>query len=102
MDIKSMLGNIHRLPLSHMAKSYIWLKVTNQRINDFSIGYMMNPNLIINKYFKQQARKCMKKTFGTTTQQHINKVLSKKYTGVLALFMFYETRQKNLRNISKC
>ena len=35
-----------------MAESYIWLEEKNKRINEFSIGYMMNPNLSINKYFK--------------------------------------------------
>ena len=80
MDIQSLLGTNHRLPLSHMAKSYIWLKVKNQRINDFSIGYMMNPNLIINKYFKEQVKICMESTFGTTTQQHISKILLKPNT----------------------
>ena len=45
MEIQSMLETNHRLPLSHMAKSYIWLEETNQRINEFYIGYMINPNL---------------------------------------------------------
>ena len=43
--IKSLLGTNHLLPLSHMAKSYIWLEEKNQRIHEFSIGYMMNPNM---------------------------------------------------------
>ena len=52
MQIQSLLGTNHRLPLSHMAKSHIWLEETNERINKFSIGYMINPNLIMNKAFK--------------------------------------------------
>ena len=52
MQIQSLLGTNHRLPLSHMAKSHIWLEETNERINEFSIGYMINPNLSINKAFK--------------------------------------------------
>ena len=74
MYIQSLLGNNHRLPLSHMAKSYIWLEETNQLVNEFSIGYMMNPNLSINKAFKEQVKICMKTTFYTTTQQHISKI----------------------------
>ena len=34
-----------RMPLLHMSKSYIWIEETNQHINEFSFGYMMNPNL---------------------------------------------------------
>ena len=37
IDIQSLFGNNHRLPLSHMAKGYIWLEEKNQRINEFFI-----------------------------------------------------------------
>ena len=33
IDIQSLLGNNHCLPLSHMAKRFICLEETNQRIN---------------------------------------------------------------------
>ena len=52
MRIQSLVVTNHRLLLSHIAEIYIWLEEKNQRINDFSIGYMMNPNLIIKKDFK--------------------------------------------------
>ena len=51
IDIHSLLGTNNCLPLSHMAKSYIWIEEINQRINEFSIGYMMNPDLDTNKAF---------------------------------------------------
>ena len=82
MHIQYLLGNNHRLPLSHMSKSYIWLEETNECINKFSIGYMINPTLSIIKYFKEQVNKGMKTTFGTTIQSHISKILSKKYKSV--------------------
>ena len=47
---------------------------------------MMNPNLSINKAFKQQVTKCMKNKFGAMTQQHISKILSKKYKSVGIFF----------------
>ena len=68
MDIQYLLGNNHCLPLSNMAKSYIWLEEKNQRINELSIVYMINPNLSINKAFKYQLKICMKTTYGTMTQ----------------------------------
>ena len=52
IDIQSLLGTNHRLPLSHMVKIYTCLEETNQRINELSIGYMMNPNLNTNKAFR--------------------------------------------------
>ena len=63
MDIKYMLENNHCLPLSNMAKSYIWLLKKNQRINEFSIGYMMNQNMSMIKVFREQVKVCMKTTF---------------------------------------
>ena len=53
IGIQSLLGTNHRLPLSHMDKSYIWLEETNQRIHEFSIGYMMNPNFNTHKAFRE-------------------------------------------------
>ena len=65
----------------------------------------MNPNLIINKAFKEQVKICIKNTFGTMTQQHISKILSKPNTRLLSLVMFYETRQKHSKkmfNVLSC
>ena len=67
MNIQSLLGTNHCLPLSHMVKSYIWLEEKNQRINELSVGYMMNPNLGINKSIREQVKICMKTTFGAMT-----------------------------------
>ena len=93
MDKQSLLGTNHCLPLSHMAKSYIWLEETNQRINEFSIGYTMNPNLSMNKAFKEKVKVCMKTTFSASTMTHISTILLKPNTRVLALVMFFENRK---------
>ena len=94
IDIQYVLRTNHCLPLSHMDKSYIWPEETNQRINEFSIGYMMNPNLYKNKVFREQVRVCLKTTFGTSTNTHIGKKSLKDNTRVLALVMFYENINK--------
>ena len=105
MDIQSLLGTNHRLPLSHMAQSYIWLEETNQLINELSIGYMMNPNLSINKYFKEKVKVCLKTTFSTSTLSHISKLLLKTDTRVLALVMFLiilKNEKKNVQSVELC
>ena len=89
MDIQFMLGTNHRLPLSPMAKSYIWLEETNQRINEFYIGYMINPNLNMNKVFIDQVKICMKTTFSTSNMTHMSKILFKPNTRVLALVILF-------------
>ena len=74
MPIQSLLGAYHRLPLSHMAKNYIFLEETKELINEFSIGFMINLPLNIKKSFKEQVTKCMKTKFGAITQPHISKI----------------------------
>ena len=75
MHIQSFLGTNHRLPLSHISKIYIWLKEKKERTNEFSIVYMFNPTLNINKYLKEQVTKFITDTFGAMTQPHISKIL---------------------------
>ena len=105
MDIQSLLGTNNRLPLSHMAKSYIWIEEKNQRINELSIGYMMSPNLSMNKVFREQVKVCMKTTFYTSTMTHTSKILLKPNTRVLSLVMFFENRKKckeNVQSVELC
>ena len=80
-----------------MAKSYIWLEETNKRINELSIGDMMNPNLNMNKAFREQVKVFLKNTFSASTMIQISKILLKPKTKVLALVMFYE----NIKNTRK-
>ena len=94
LDMQSLLGTNCSVPLLHMSKSYIWIEETNQRINEFSIGYMMNLNLNSNRYFKYQVKVCLKNTFGSDTNSHIAKKSSKNDTRVLALVIFYESGKK--------
>ena len=105
IDIQSLLGTNHRLPISHMAKSYIWLEESNQRINELSIVYMMNPNFSVNKAFKDQVKVCLKTTFSTSTLSHISKILLKPDTRVLSLVIFFDNRNKcreNVKSVELC
>ena len=78
LDMQYMLGTNCRMTLLYMSKSYIWIEETNQRINEFSIGYMMNPTLNRNRSFRDQVKLCLKNTFGQNTNIHIVKTLFKK------------------------
>ena len=93
-----MLGTNCCMPLLHMSKIYIWIEETNQHINEFSIGYMMNQNLYRNIFFKDQVELCFKHTFGPDTNSRINKTLQKK-TRVLALVIFYDSGEIIIRKL---
>ena len=54
MHILSLLGGNHRLPFFRMAKRFIWINETKKRINEFTIGYMNNPGLNVNKTFREK------------------------------------------------
>ena len=69
-----LLGTNRRMPLLHISKRYIWIEEKNQRIDEFSIGYMMNPILHHKKAFKQQVKGCFKNTFGPSINIHIGKI----------------------------
>ena len=52
MPMLSFFGENCRLPLFHGAKRCICNNETKQRINDFKIGYMINPGSNVNKAFR--------------------------------------------------
>ena len=54
MPMLPLLMDNHRLQLFHMAKRFIRIEETSEHINEFDIGYMINPSLHINKYFRDQ------------------------------------------------
>ena len=85
-----------------MVKRFIWINETKQHINEFKIGYMINPGLNVKKAFREQVEKCMFTTFGEITQPFIKSTLAKKNKIVLALILFYDTRayQKSYRVLS--
>ena len=65
----------------------------------------MNPNLNMNKVFREQVKVCLKKIFGPYTNIHIGKILLNKNTIVLTLVMFYENKKKfkeNVQSVELC
>ena len=61
-----------------MPKCFIWLNEKKQCINEFKIGYIINPNLNINEVFREQVEICMKHKFGPITQPHIKATFQKR------------------------
>ena len=85
----SLLEENHRLNLFHMANRFIWINETKKCINEFTIGYMINPGLNVNKTFREQVENFMLTTFGAITQPFMKYTLLKNKTRVLELMMFY-------------
>ena len=90
LDMKSLLENNCCRPLLHRSKRYIWIEETNQRINELSIGYAMNPNLNTNKSFREQVKVLLKNRFGPSTNIYIGKILLKKNKSVSIGYILWE------------
>ena len=58
-----------------MARSFILLEETKESINKFSIGYIINSRLNINKVFREQVHKCTNNKFGSSTKPFIKATL---------------------------
>ena len=52
--ILTLLGVNHHLLLLHMSNSFAYINNTEERINKFTISYMVNPTLHLNKSFKEK------------------------------------------------
>ena len=83
----------------------IWLNVLfglteKKLINEFTIGYMINTGLNVNKAFREKVEKCMYTTFGKITKSFIKATLAKNNTSVLSLIIFMRQDQIILRNLS--
>ena len=61
----------------------------------------MNPNLYKNKAFKDRVKAYFKNKLGKDTNSHINTILMKKNTRVIALVIFYESGNINPRKMFK-
>ena len=84
------VGVNHRQPILHMYKRMVHYYTTDKTINQFSIGYMINPSLKFNNVLITQVEKCLSVSFSTRTMKTIKDCLMKKNTCVMALIMFYE------------
>ena len=100
--MESVLGANCRMTLLHMSNRKIWIEETNQRINEFSFAYMLNPHLNQNKAFKYQVKTCLSNTFGADTNKHINKTPMNQDTRVLALVIFMSLGLSIQGKCSKC
>ena len=62
---------------------------TGKNINEFEIGYMINPSLKFNNALITQVEKCLC-YFSIRPMKYIKKFLMKKNTSIMVLIMIYE------------
>ena len=90
-----LLGVNYRLPLLNISKTFVYINTREESINQFAIGYMIDPKFHVNKVFRDQVEKCLRATFHQNTMKGMKYVLIKNDTCVIVLVIFYETKTKN-------
>ena len=75
-----------------MSKRMVYIYTIDEQINQFEIGYMINPPLHVNKVFREQVEKFLRATFHENTMENIRGVMKNKDTCVIALITFYEIK----------
>ena len=78
-----------------MSKIFVYINTINERINLFAIGYIINRTLHIIKVFRDQVEKCLRATFYQHTMEGIRNFMRKKDTCVIAIVMFYYTKNNS-------
>ena len=85
-----IVGLNHRLPMLHFSKRMFHGYTTDETINQFSIGCIINPSLKFNNAFRTQVENFLSVTFSAITIKTIKKNLMKNNTRVMALIIIYE------------
>ena len=84
-----------------MSKIMVHCYSTDETINPFVIGYMVNPSLNCNKVFKIQVEKCLSISFFDKTMATIKDFLRKKNTCVMEILMIYNNNGEIPKEVYK-
>ena len=99
IPLMPIVGVNHCLRILHLFKILVHIYTTENTINQFSIGYMINPSIHFNKVFKTQVQKCLGCSFSIKTIKTIKKCLMKNNTFIMELIMIYENNGKHKKTV---
>ena len=86
--VPEKVGVNHRLHILHMSKIMVHCYTTGKNINQFEIGYMINPSLKFNKAFRTQVKKWLGVSFSIRKMNFFLNLMNKNTCDV-ALIMIY-------------
>ena len=85
-----LVGVNNLQPILHTSKIMVHCYTIDENINQFAIGYMINPSLKFNNVFRIKFEKCLSLSFYARTMKTIKYCLTNKNTCVMELIMIYE------------
>ena len=74
----SIVGVDHRQPILHMFKIIVHCYNIDETINQFTIGYIINPSLKFNNIFRTQVENFSSVSFSSIIMKNIRYFLMKK------------------------
>ena len=77
-----LIGVNHRQSIIHKSKITVYLYTTDEQINKFAIGYMINPSLHVNRVFREEVEECLIDTVNENTMKNEIYVMKNKDTCV--------------------
>ena len=92
-------------PILHISKIIVYCYSTDKSINQFAIGYMINPSLNCNKVFREQVEKLFSVPFHENAMETIKYCLRNNNRCFMVLIMFYENnglKPKILYRVLSC
>ena len=93
-----LLGVNNRRPIFQMFKRMVHCYYTDESINQFLIGYIINPSLNCNKVFREKVENYVSVSFHKNTMKTINDCLRKNNTCFMVLIIFYENNGENQKS----
>ena len=82
-----------------MSKIMVQCYSTDETVNQFSIGYIINPSLNCNKVFRLQVEKYLSVSFASRKMETIRCFMKNKNTCVMALIMMDENNGENAKKV---
>ena len=79
-----------------MSKTFVYINTIEELIHIFTIIYMINHTLHVNRVFRYQAETFLKYISNQNTIQGIKNIPRTKNTCVISIVMFYETKKFNI------
>ena len=102
ISLMPLVGVYHRQPILNMYKIMVHCYSTYEIINQFEIGYMINPSLNCNKLFRVQVEKFLSVLFHKKTMESIRDSLNNMNTCVMSLIKIYENNGEKQKKCIEC
>ena len=101
ITLMPIVGVNDRLPLLHLSKIMVHIYTTEKTIRQFTIGYMINSSLHINRIFREKIQTFLGCSFSTKTMKTIRDFLLKNSTYDMELIMIYDNSGKVIRKVNR-